>query len=87
MATSNPVQDRNEDLARKIYEEARRDPKSPYAHKYVGIANGQDVVAADDLDELIVRLRQIEPDAEKCYCVWIDPDEDFNADNEIWGLR
>jgi hypothetical protein len=84
MATSDTVQERNEDLARRIHAEARRDPNSLYCHKYVVIANGRDVVVAEDLDELILRLQQVEPDPEKCYCVWIDPKGDFSADNEIW---
>jgi len=53
----------------------------------VGIANGQHVVAADDLDELFLRLEQIEPDPGMRYCTRIDPNKDFNADNAIWGLH
>lgn len=87
MSTFDTVQDRNEALARKIHEEAQRDPNSPYANKCVGIANGRDVVAADDWDELILRLQQIEPDGEKCFCAYIDPNTHFGAEGEIWGLR
>ncbi len=87
MSDTNTVQELNEELARKIHDEARRNPHSPYANKYVGIANGQVVAATDDLDELMLHLRQIAPDPEKCYCVWIEPNGGFNEANEIWGLR
>lgn len=87
MPDSNTVQDLNEALARKIHEEAQRNPNSPYANKYVGIANGRDVVASDDLDELVRLLHEIEPDGRKCFCAWIDPKTHFGAEGEIWELR
>lgn len=86
MLDSNRVQQLNEELARRIHEEARRNPQSPYANKCVGIANGRDVVTANDWDELSLRLRQIEPDPTRCFCAWIDPNTHFGAENEIWGL-
>jgi hypothetical protein len=49
---ANPVMQRNAELARQINEEARRNPQSPYAGKFVGIANGQVVVASADLQEV-----------------------------------
>ena len=52
------VQDLNRQLARRINQEARSNPQSPYANKFIGIANGQVVVVADDLDEMAHRLRQ-----------------------------
>ncbi|HUY31727.1 MAG TPA: hypothetical protein VMV69_03030 [Pirellulales bacterium] len=55
------VQARNRELARQINEEARRNPHSPYAGKFAGIANGQIVVVADDLEEMARRLEKIEP--------------------------
>ena len=87
MSDYDAVQDLNEQLARKIHEEAQRNPQSPYAYKYVGIANGRDVVASEDLEELDRLLHEIEPDGEKCFCTRIDPDKEFNEDNTIWGLH
>lgn len=87
MSDINELQDRNEQLARKIHDEAQKNPQSPYAYKYVGIADGQHVVAADDLEELDRLLQEIEPDPEKRFCAWIDPDTHFGAENEIWGLH
>src|SRR5947208_5815164 len=47
MSGPSAVQEANEQLARQINEEARSDPHSPYAGKFVGIANGQVIVVAD----------------------------------------
>jgi hypothetical protein len=52
----------NRALAERINEEARNDPSSPYAGKFVGIVNGQVVVVTDDLQSLYYRLKEIEPD-------------------------
>jgi hypothetical protein len=85
MSSASTVQDRNRELARRINEEARRDPHSPYANKFVGIANGQVVVVADNLDEMARRLRQIEPDPSKTFGV--EASRDYDEVHEIWGLR
>jgi hypothetical protein len=83
MSGNDSVQARNRDLARKINEEALRNPESPYAHKFVGIANGQIVVVADNLDEMSRRLRAVEPDPRKCFGV--EASRDYNRVEEIWG--
>jgi hypothetical protein len=81
----NPtVRQLNEELAWRINEEARRDPQSPYADKFVGIANGQVVVVADSLDELAQRLRQIEPDGSRTFI--IEASRDYSEVEYIWGL-
>lgn len=87
MSDSNTVYELNEQAARRTHEETQRDPHSSYAKKCVGIVDGQVVVVADDRDELFLRLQQIEPDPEKCYGAWIDPDTHFGAENEIWAVR
>lgn len=86
MSDANSVQDLNEALARRIHEEARQNPQSPYANKCVAVINGQNVVAADDWDELDRLLEKIEYDPEKCLYARIDPNTHFGAENEIWGL-
>jgi hypothetical protein len=78
------VQERNRELARTINEEALRNPQSPYAGKFVGIANGQ-VVVADDLDEMARRLRQIEPDPRLTFC--LEAGRDYHEVEAIWTLR
>jgi hypothetical protein len=85
MSGGGTVQELNRELARRINEEALRDPHSPYAGKFVGIANGQVVVVADSLDEMSQRLRQIEGDPRKCFGV--EASRDYSIVQEIWGLR
>jgi hypothetical protein len=76
MSAAKSVQELNSELADKINAEARSNPQSPYANKFVGIANGQVVVIADDLDELFDRLLEIEPDPSKCFGVEASRDYD-----------
>ena len=85
MSSANSVQVRNRELADKINAEARSNPQSPYANKFVGIANGQVVVVADDLGDMLDRLRQIEPDPSKTFCV--EASRDYDEIVEIWELR
>jgi hypothetical protein len=82
MSTVRSVQEINEELARQINEEALKNPQSPYANKWVGIANGQVVVVADDLDTMVERVRQIEPDPTKTFCVEASGDDSEVI--EIW---
>jgi hypothetical protein len=67
---------KNERLARQVRREARVKAGSPYANKFVGIANGEIVVVADTLHELSQRLREIEPDPTMCYAVDVNADYD-----------
>ena len=80
----DPILDINRELARQINAEARSNPQSPYANKFVGIANGKVVVIADDLDELVCKLRLAEPDPKKCFGV--EASRDYTAVHEIWRL-
>ncbi len=84
MSAVNSVQDFNRELARKINEETLRDPQSPYANKFVGIANGQVVVVAENHDEMIRRLSQAEPDPTKCFGV--EASRDYTKPEYIWSL-
>ena len=85
MPYADPMVEINQKLATKINEEARRDPQSPYANKFVGIANGKVVVVSDDFEDMIVRLRQIEPNPAKT--MGVDASEDPNEVHDIWRLR
>ena len=84
MTTANSVQDLNRELARRINAEARSNPQSPYANKFVGIANGKVVVVTDDLDDLARRLRQAEPDPAETF--GIEASRDYGEVQEICGL-
>jgi len=83
MPVANTVKDLNRQLAHQINQEARSNPQSQYAHKFVGIANGQVVAIADDLDEMTRRLRQAEADPGKCF--WVEASRDYDEVHEIWG--
>jgi hypothetical protein len=85
MSGASTVQERNRELARRINEEARQNPQSPYANKFVGIANGQVVVVADGLDEMVRRLRLLEPDPSRTF--GLEASEDPNEVHDIWRLR
>jgi hypothetical protein len=58
-----PEQDRA--LAQRINSEVLADPKSSYAGKFIGIANGQVVAIADDEDQLDELLDRLELDSAK----------------------
>ncbi|MBI3412163.1 MAG: hypothetical protein HY040_27855 [Planctomycetes bacterium] len=83
MPVAGDIQDLNRDLAERINREARSNPQSPYANKFVGIANGQVVVVADDLDEMSRQLRKAEPDLRRCF--WVEASRDYDEVHQIWG--
>jgi hypothetical protein len=84
MIEKNTMASINEELARQINQEARQDPTSPYAGKKVGIANGRVVIVADTWREMAERLRQVEPDPAKCYC--IEASADYRRVEDVWTL-
>jgi len=83
MSAATKIQGVNRELARKINEEARRNPDSPYVNKFVGIANGQVVAVADDLEEMTRVLRHTEPDAKRCF--WVEASRNYDEIHEVWG--
>src|SRR5262245_4368273 len=83
MSDGSNVQELNRQLAAKINAEARANPQSPYANKFIGIANGKVVVVAENLDEMSRRLRQMEPDPSKCFGV--EASRDYSEVIEILG--
>ena len=85
MSDIHTIQQLNRELARKINEETLKNPQSPYADKYVGIANGQVVVVADDLDELVNGLQQAEPDPAKT--LGVEASRDYTQVEYIWSAR
>jgi hypothetical protein len=85
MSATNEIMERNREVARKINEEARANPNSPYAGKLVGIANGQVVVVTDNWDDLDKRLREAEPDSQKI--MGLEASRDYSVVHYIWELR
>src|SRR5262245_62024672 len=83
MSTGDPILEQNRALAERINTEARTNPQSPYANKFVGIANGQVVVVADDADEMDRQLQLVEPDPRKCF--WVEASRDYDEVIEIYG--
>lgn len=51
----------NEEAFKRINQQARADPSSPYAGKTVGLVNGEVVVVSDDLNEVARRLDELDP--------------------------
>jgi hypothetical protein len=84
MSLADTPKDINRELARRINQDARSNPQSPYANKFVGIANGQVVAVADDLDEMTRQLRQAEADPGKCF--WVEASRDYDEVHQIWEL-
>jgi len=82
MATQS-VLEQNQELADRINRDARQNPGSPYAGKFVGIVDGQVRVVAETLREAMERLRQIEPDPSRCCC--IEASYDYDQVHEIWA--
>jgi hypothetical protein len=82
MDTSESSRQRNEELARQINQEARANPQSPYARKFVGLAKGQVVVVADDLDELARRMGELPFDRNDMF--FIEASRDYDKVEYIW---
>jgi hypothetical protein len=82
---SSSIQQINHELARQINDEARRNPQSPYAGKFVGIVDGSVVVVADNLDDVAHRLQQFQPDPSRTFC--LEAGVDYDAVAEIWKTR
>jgi hypothetical protein len=84
MLTLVEEQKQNEELARQINREARANPNSPYAGKWVGLLSGQVVVVANTLDEAVTRLTEIE--SERFKGTVFEASADYDAVQEIWRL-
>jgi hypothetical protein len=85
MSTSPTVSELNRDVARKINGQVRDNPQSPFAGKFVGLLGGHVVAVADDLDELVQRLRWVVADPRQSFC--FEAELDYGQVQEIWGLR
>ncbi len=84
MENISVVQQRNREMAERVNDEARTNPQSVYAGKFVGLANGQVVVVADSLDDVVQRLEQVETDPQRTFC--IEAGLDYEAVQSIWRV-
>jgi len=85
MSDLESIMKRNAELARQINEEARANPNSPYAGKFVGIANGRVVTVGTNRDEVGRALEQIEPEPLGSFVV--EASRDYDEVIEIWSCR
>ena len=83
MPNSETVRERNQELADRINRDAKQNPNSPYAGKFVGIVDGEVLVVAETLRETVERLRQFEPDPTRCCC--IEASYDYDQIHDIWA--
>jgi hypothetical protein len=72
------------ELARSVSREARADPNSPYAGKYIGILDGEVVVIADSPEDGLRELRKFGADPNEGLLV--DTSVDHDVLHEIWGM-
>ena len=84
MADSLAVSRLNLQVAERINAEARNDPSSPLAGKFVGIVDGQVMAVADDLGEVVERLHRAGADPSRAFC--FEAGLDYGQIEEIWGL-
>ena len=85
MSAPSTIFEQNQSLAKQINAEALANPHSPYAGKFIGIANGQVVSQADDLDEALRALKSVENDPERIFC--FEAGVDYDEVQYIWGVH
>lgn len=72
----------NSEVAERIQQEVRANPASPYAGKFVGIANGKVVTVGDSFEEGLRLLREAEPDNTRAYLLEVGAD--YSETEYIW---
>ena len=82
MSTLEEEQEKARILSRQINHEARSNPHSPYAGKFVGILHGQVIVVADTLDEVAEILERLEEDPHCRY--FVDASADYDSKHDVW---
>jgi hypothetical protein len=78
------IQELNEALVQKVNQEGLTNPKSPYAGKWVGIANGKVVAIADTPDDAVREVKKIEPDPARVRL--IEASRDYTVVEYIWEV-
>ena len=71
-------------LAEEINREARSNPSSPYAGKYVAIAGGKVVATGERLDNVVAELERVVPERNRGLV--FEASADYDTAHEIWGL-
>ena len=80
MTQTKSIEELNRELGDQVFEDAKHHPEK-YGGKYIGIANGRVVIAADSLNEIVDRLREVEPVPMRCFIVDMsrDPDKVYHV--------
>ncbi|PIY41215.1 MAG: hypothetical protein COY42_28630 [Armatimonadetes bacterium CG_4_10_14_0_8_um_filter_66_14] len=82
-ATMTPAQERCWEQSKSVNREARSDPGSPYSGKWVGFVDGELAVVVDTVDEMLTRLKAVEPDSTRC--LGIEASRDYTVVDFIWA--
>ena len=78
-------QEKDQELARQINREARANPNSPFAGKYVGIFQQQVVAVGDSLDDLEAQFEALGIGPREGAC--IEASADYDEAYSLWGGR
>ena len=76
------IKELNGALVEKINKETLDNPQSPYAGKWVGVANGKVVAVADSSSEVFRELERIEPDPARTRL--IEASRDYSVVEYVW---
>jgi hypothetical protein len=79
------IQELNNALIQKINQEALANPQSPYAGKWVGVANGKVVVVAETLSDAVREVRRVEPDPARTRL--IEASRDYSVVEYVWKCK
>lgn len=74
----------NRALADQLCDETKRGVRNYTPGQLVGIANGQIVVVATDLAEVVRRLETVESDAAMTFIV--EPARDYDEVHQVWEM-
>lgn len=85
MSQKFQVNEEDARLAEAINREARHDPSSPYAGKYVAIAHGKVVSTGDRLEDVLAALEKAVPDRHQGLV--IEASADYDGPHEIWNIQ
>lgn len=84
-AQTNQAQQQNWEVAREVSRQTRANPDSPYAGKFLGVAERQIVVVADSWNELHDRLDELGYD--RGQRVGIEASADYDRPVMLWNPR
>ena len=80
----NDEQQQHWEFARQLSREARANPDSPYAGKYVGVWEQRVVAIANDLDDALRQMSALGEEARDA--TWIEASADYERTYAIWSL-